>query len=221
MLEALFILFAFGGLWFWGLFALASLLLIVCLENDKGVAATTVFVGTLAAVLFLGNAGWLTWVFQNPLYFGLGVLGYLAVGVGWGIGKWWVYVRDCAIRYRRERRAWLERHSKAGAPQDGLDVAECREALRTEVLTGEIKEAWQAYVKVLYYGKKITKPMARRCKGQITAWMTYWPWSALWTLINDPVRRTFCWVYEQLSGTLQAISDRAFQGIENEMEDDD
>jgi hypothetical protein len=49
--------------------------------------------------------------------------------------------------------------------------------------------------------------------------MTYWPWSALWTLINDPVRRFFCWIYEQISGVLQEISDRAFQNIENEMED--
>lgn len=212
MLEAMLILFAFGGFWFWSLFGLASLLLIVCLEKDNGSVATVVFVGTLAAVLFLGNSGWLTWVFQNPLYFGMGVLGYLAVGVGWGIGKWWIYVRDCAMRHRRERRTWLG----SGCYQDGLDVAECRVALRTEVLTGEIKAAWQTYVRAHYHGKKITKPMARRCKGQITAWMTYWPWSALWTLINDPVRRTFCWVYEQLSGTLQAISDRAFQGMEDD-----
>ncbi len=214
MLEALLILLAFGGFWFWGLFGLASLLLILCLEEDNGVAATAVFVVALTAMLFLGNTSWLTWVFQNPLYFGLGVLGYLTVGVGWGVGKWWVYVRDCAMRYRRERREWLE--MQAGSPQDGLDVAECREALRTGALTGEIKDAWLDYVEGRYHGKKITKPLARRYKGRITAWMTYWPWSALWTLINDPVRRFFCWVYEQLSGVLQAISDRAFQDIDME-----
>ena len=75
MLEALFFLFAFGGLWFWGLLAFASLLLILCLERDNGAIATVVFVGTLAAMVCLGNAGWLTWVFQNPLYFGLGASG--------------------------------------------------------------------------------------------------------------------------------------------------
>jgi hypothetical protein len=158
-------------------------------------------------------------MFQNPLYFGLGVLGYLAVGVGWGVGKWWVYVRDCALRYRRERREWLERKIAEHEGDTTALAPEYREASRTGVLTGGVKWAWQSYVRNRYYGKKITKPMASLCKGQITAWMTYWPWSALWTLINDPVRRTFCWVYEQLSGTLQAISDRAFQGIE--MEDDD
>ena len=213
MLEAMLILFVFGGVWFWGLLGLASLLLITALERDKGSAATVVFVGTLAALLFMGNSSWLTWVFQNPLYFGLGVLGYLTVGVGWGIGKWWIYVRDCAIRHRRKRREWLGRHGKTGAPQDGLDVAECREALRTGVLTGEIKEAWQKHVRDYW---EITKPMASRCKGKIVAWMTYWPWSALWTLINDPVRRFFSWAYGQLSGMLQGISDRAFKDIEME-----
>jgi len=220
MWEALLILFAFGGLWFWSLIGFASLLIIVCLEKDRGMVATGVFAVTLAAAMCLGNASWLTWVFQNPFYFGLGVLGYLIVGVGWGVGKWWVYVRDCAARHRRARREWLGRHCEAGAPQDRLGVAECREALRTGVFTGKIKEAWQEYVsRGHYYGNKITKPMAHRCKGRITAWMTYWPWSALWTLINDPVRRFFCWAYEQLSGTLQEISDRAFKDIE--MEEDD
>ncbi len=218
MLEAMLILFVFGGIWFWGLIGLASLLLILALEEDSGITATVVFVVTLAATLFLGNISWLTWVFQNPLYFGLGVLGYLTVGVGWGIGKWWIYVRDCSLRYRRERREWLER--RAELPKGVSGVPEWREALRTGVLMGGVKKAWQDYVRDRYYGKKITKPMANRCKGQITVWMTYWPWSALWTLVNDPVRRFFCWVYEQLSDMLQAISNRAFQDIENEMEDD-
>jgi len=217
MLEALFVLFAFGGFWFWGLFGLASLLLILALEKDSGFVTTAVFVVTLAVMVCLGNAGWLTWVFQNPLYFGLGVLGYLAVGVGYGTGKWWLYVRDCATRYRQVRREWLLREVEEGV----TPAAECREASRTGVFTGEVKREWRFYVKDHYFGKKITKPSASRCKSQIITWMTYWPWSALWTLINDPVRRFFCWVYEQLSGTLQAISDRAFQGIENEMEEDD
>lgn len=217
MLEALFVLFAFGGLWFWSLLGLASLLLIVCLEKDSGFVTTVVFAVTLAVLLCLGNANWLTWVFQNPLYFGLGVLGYLAVGVGWGVGKWWAYVRNCAARYRRERREWLERQIEKG----DLGVAGCREALRTGVLKDSAKWAWKTYIKDRYYGSQITKPSASHCKGQITVWMTYWPWSALWTLINDPVRRFFCWAYEQLSGVLQEISNRAFQDIENEMEDDD
>jgi hypothetical protein len=220
MWEALLILFAFGGFWFWSLLGLASLLLIVCLEKDSGFVTTVVFAVTLAVMLLLGNAGWLTWVFQNPLYFGLGVLGYLAVGVGWGVGKWWIYVRDCALRYRRARREWLERPCSPQAPEDGLDVSEWLNARRTEVLTGRVKKAWQRYVRDHCQWKKITKPLASRYKGQIITWMTYWPWSALWTLINDPVRRFFRWAYEQLSGTLQAISNRAFQDIENEMEDD-
>jgi hypothetical protein len=105
--------------------------------------------------------------------------------------------------------------------QGDASSTEYREALRTGVLTGEVKRVWIRYVKDRHYGKKVTKPSVSRCKSQIITWMTYWPWSALWTLINDPVRRFFCWAYEQLSGTLQAISNRAFQDIENEMEDND
>jgi hypothetical protein len=218
MLEVLFFLFAFGGFWFWGLFGVASLSLILCLERDNEIGATGVFIVTLAALLCLGNASWLTWVFQNPLYFGLGVAGYLLAGVGWGIGKWCVYVRDCNARYYRARREWLE----AQVAQDcgTAYVEQCKEALRTGVLAGAVKDTWKHYVKKRTF-LDLGKPMIREHKWRVIAQMTYWPWSALWTLINDPVRRFFSWAYERLSGTLQAISNRAFRDIDEELADDD
>lgn len=58
------------------------------------------------------------------------------------------------------------------------------------------------------------KPLVRENKTRIVAWMSYWPASMAWTLIDDPVRRTFLAIYDHIGGSLQRISDRRFAGIE-------
>ena len=50
-------------------------------------------------------------------------------------------------------------------------------------------------------------------KGKIIGWMAYWPISAAWTVLNDPVRRLFEAVYNGIAKSLQSISDKAFSGI--------
>jgi len=50
-------------------------------------------------------------------------------------------------------------------------------------------------------------------KSRYLIWMTYWPVSAFWTLINDPVRRAFNAIYNAMAGSLQASSNKAFEKI--------
>jgi hypothetical protein len=45
-------------------------------------------------------------------------------------------------------------------------------------------------------------------------WIMYWPWSMIWTLINDPVRSMVEYLYQKLQGTYQAVSDRMFKEFE-------
>lgn len=46
-------------------------------------------------------------------------------------------------------------------------------------------------------------------KSDIFGWFYFWPLSAAWTLLNDPVRRLFNAVYDQIAGSLQRIADKA------------
>jgi hypothetical protein len=56
-------------------------------------------------------------------------------------------------------------------------------------------------------------PQAKNEKARITRWMSFWPMSALWTLINDPIRRAFEEIYHLISKALQEISDAAFADV--------
>lgn len=52
-----------------------------------------------------------------------------------------------------------------------------------------------------------------RNKSRILVWMSYWPFSALWTLINDPIKKIFQHIQMKLSGTYQKMSDKIFKGF--------
>ena len=210
-------LFLFGTLWFWGLLALASLCIIWALEDDNVGGATVAFLVTLAAVFFLGNSSWLTWIMGNPLRIGLLVGTYLLIGVGWGISKWWIYLHDASARNRAERMDWLQRRLEILRPNaDNVEKYEAalEQGYVFRLWPLKVKTDWERYVKVEYYGKVIKKPMVSANKSCITGWMTYWPWSVLWTIINDPVRRFYKWAYTHLRGLLQGMSDKAFKDLD-------
>ncbi|GEM_PF-6496025 len=61
------------------------------------------------------------------------------------------------------------------------------------------------------------RPQAREHKAQITLWMTYWPWSATWTVVNDPVRRAFRWSYQRVQDCYEWISGRVFRDLDKDL----
>lgn len=58
-------------------------------------------------------------------------------------------------------------------------------------------------------GRSVRYPIVvSNFKARITGWMTYWPWVALWTLIDDPIRRIFQRIYTAIAGQLQGMANR-------------
>lgn len=47
-------------------------------------------------------------------------------------------------------------------------------------------------------------------KGVIIMWIVFWPFSALWTLLDDPVRRLASAIYTELVGVYERISQRVW-----------
>jgi hypothetical protein len=59
-------------------------------------------------------------------------------------------------------------------------------------------------------------PQVKEYKSNIMTWMTYWPFSMIWTLINDPIKRAFREIYEKISKFMQGMSDRIFKPLVDE-----
>jgi len=56
-------------------------------------------------------------------------------------------------------------------------------------------------------------PQVSKYKSRILGWMMLWPASMVWTVINDPVRHIFEWIYDHIGGGMQAISNRVFRDV--------
>jgi hypothetical protein len=215
-MSALLVLLVFGGLGFWTAVVITSCVIILCLEKESGTGATVFGLIGLGFIVGFGNLAVFPWILANPLLILGYVLGYLGLGVVYGVFRWWLLLQDRATLYREKRAEWLGDFLSTAAKDE-------REALEGGgKLTRSALKDWQARVKE-YRQKRppvyLTKPALSRHKGDILAWMTYWPWSGLWLLINDPVRRAFKYVYARISGTLQHMADRIFAEIDNELDD--
>lgn len=184
----------FGTMGFWALLAISSILILTCIENDREFAAFLSVIGTAVAVQLFSGVSLLHILIYNPAAIFWGALLYLAIGTAWSFFKWFLHVKDERKEYDKKLVKYEEKLA------------------RTKKMTPADRH-WNKPPK-----PDAEIPQAMEYKSRIVGWMTFWPWSALWFVINDPVRRAFNAIYEKLQGTYQSIANSAFAGVE--IEDD-
>jgi len=214
MLEHIVLLpiFVVMGFWWWLLIIAASCFVIWSLEYDNLFSATATLLGTIVLMTVFGSSQLLEYMLS-----GWGTLvviaGYLACGVVWSFIKWYLYLIDRRADYIREKASWLKNEGI-----EGTDIPE------------DQKDAWLKYLVTntefavyAYNNNGPTKnivvtlvPLATENKTKIVTWMTYWPWSLVWTMLADIVKRVFEHIYNMLLGWLQAISNWVFSAINND-----
>lgn len=65
-----------------------------------------------------------------------------------------------------------------------------------------------------YYSKCVKKPTAKDNKERITIWIGYWPFSILWTLMNDFVTKITKAIYNKIAGLFDKMSDNVFKELD-------
>lgn len=64
----------------------------------------------------------------------------------------------------------------------------------------------------LSYNKpKINIPQASDNKGRIVAWVSYWPFSLIGTILNDPFRKLFNFIFNQFKGLYQRMANNIYK----------
>lgn len=150
--------------------------------------SSTIFSLTLVFVLgfCIKDWSWVTFLLEHPITSVLYVLGYFGAGVLWGFAKWFSFLRTWADKYKK--------FMASDSRNKSLDV----------FISGTFR--------MNYSGP--FPPTASAFSVQIINWIAYWPLSALWTLLNDPLRRFASWVYRNLfAGTYQRIANYVFKDI--------
>jgi len=202
----MFELFVIGTFWFWALIIAELVLLFVFIENENGVEATVSLVIFAACLQWLGNVDLIGYVLSNPLSILAVVAAYFVIGSVWGIIKWWVFCRDRLEEYQDARENFLRSH--------GADPS-----LKT--MPENLRAAWKKWLddhRNYDQGRTLDEaPRASKNKSRIMRWMSFWPVSMIWSLINDFVKRIFKTIYQKIAGFLQRISDNMFGSIRDDL----
>lgn len=201
-------LFALGTFWFWVLVAVHFCVLLALIEYEKTGWATFSMIATFAALYFLGDFNVVTAALRNPgLTAGI-IGGYFVAGTAWSVAKWWFFVRRCREDYDKLKATFLRQNGIEGSAIPDNLKAKWKESLTSHYRYGSERR---------YSFSNGVIPKASDHKSRIMTWMCYWPWSMVWTLINDPVKRLFKQIYLQIAGMLQRISNSVFSGVEDDL----
>lgn len=188
---------ALGTIGFWIFTIILTGIIWTLLEVDKPGWATFSMIVALTAFSFLGDFSIIDLVRNEPLKF-VGLMGgYVIAGVLWSIAKWYFHVSSQARKYTEMKSNWMEI---------------CEIPPKTIINDQQRKDFFSANYGAVTIS---TRPKAKRNKGRILSWMMYWPWSASWTIINDPVVRLFKEIYAKLSTVFDKISAHAYKGIDD------
>lgn len=174
--------------------------LAACTEHDNPGLATILLIGVAALAQVFSPIQPFTLLLAKPLTAIAFVLVYLLAGAAYSVYKWWSYSRHVIDIYNDNVASYLK---KKGKTREELSEYEFSD------MVGNAK------LQAVGHSKDLPLLVAQH-KSMITGWMCYWPASAAWTLINDPVRRLFRAIYRYLASTLQGISDSVFADVKGD-----
>lgn len=201
--------FIIGGVWFWLLSIVVLCLLLWEIHEEKPIIGLFTVGFYLALIHLFGDASVPSTLVSSPWILYLGIPIYVVAGVVWGLIKWSLYTNRHVIEYKQSRRRWLLEKQRGEHPAlVGVTITE-----DTTVPT-ELRSEWKGGT--VGWANRRGKPSARNEKWKIITWMCYWPFSMLWTVLDEPWR----YIYEVLSSVFQRISDKLYSNAGYDVDTD-
>jgi hypothetical protein len=168
------------------LIILSAIIASELLDTDQPGKATFLVAVVIGILAVLGNFNPILWVESNPYGTVAYVVGYFVVGSIWSVGKWAFWLNKSKRRIQDLLAEWPNHKLKDLSSQ-----------LRAQKLPTSFP------------------PKVGDYKSRIIGWITLWPASVAWTLLNDPVRWIGEQIYAHLGGMMQRISNRIFSDFDS------
>jgi len=211
-----------GSAWFWAVTIGLFFLILVLEETDRYFFAG---LSVLAFVFVMEQSGAIS-IFTSPLVVLKWGAVYMVVGAAWSFVKWFSYLHQRSDTLKKLKLRWLKERN-AEVTRNDAELADVLDLLPvvvgTKIPKGELSNyrdflTAEGYLGRQNYGSTSVIPKISDNKAKVTGWMIWWPWSALWTIFNDPIRRLANAIYNQLQDVYQALADRVFAKFEIEDE---
>jgi len=215
MFETIFLALAFGTFWFYALCFMVFILILALEENDHEFFSMGVIV---AFIILMEHAGSFD-LLASPWVLVQWTVVYMVAGVVWSFVKWFAFLHKEADVIRELRFDFLQMKMKGN--DINFDIGKITE--KTKV-PAELKSEFRNYLKEKHYLSRrmydgyddntLLVPMVKNYKAKITRWIIWWPTSAVWTLLSDPLVRFANFVFSRLKGTYQRIANKVFAEFE-------
>lgn len=211
-------------------------------EREHPFWATLTILATVAGAWWYGIPV-VSWMYGHVPLLAAGFGLYLAAGVWWVWYKWWRLVRTVykALNERlvvwplpteedvlgvvREIEADLENAKVDPRHRASRLYLDASGAILRDKIARDQRQAWKDKALTLAHHVedlsnlkydvatgKFDLPL-RDYKGRITTWMAFWPFSLVWTLVDDLVIRLWENLYEMLTGTFRRIFESVFRDV--------
>jgi hypothetical protein len=130
---------------------------------------------------------------------------YVVCGVAWSFIKWFSFLHNYRDQFREYKGKFLTtKHIPVTATVPADLMPSFKDWLNQNY-------SWRRGDVNLIGLQNFERPRAKQNKTRIVAWASYWPFSFVGTLLNDPVRRLFSWLFTAFSSLYQRMSDYVFR----------
>lgn len=192
-------IFLVGSFWFFALVGLTCVALVVALEAESPLWAGAILLGFCLTLHLLGDFNAFGWAWSNPLTTLVYTSSYFGIGALWSVAKWWFFVRNKRDKYDEVKYNFIKDYK--------LDMT------INDVIPGKHRKVFKEQL----VWTDTSMPEARRNKSRIMTWMTYWPWSVVWTMLNDPIKKLFRMIYRRLQRLYEKISESLWKGVDADL----
>lgn len=187
-------LFVFGSIGFWCL--CAGILGGMIWFTDKEWPGCSILLAAATAAFFylVYGVNPVVWALAHKQEAAMLVGGYFAVGTIWAVVRWAFWVQKLMDRLKPS----IEFFETTRAPQAA--VAKGTDQYKSMLLQYLNSEAINKFDTAF-------PPKLRSNKSRILFWIGFWPFSAIWTLINEPIKKIAHFIYNRLTGVLGWITE--------------
>lgn len=195
-----------GFTWWFAIYIVAiSIVFIWAIEDDKpGLALVMTIVGVAILTLF-STFNPFTWITQHPYTFIKFCVAYIPIGLAYSMIKYYFYLKERTRVFDKRFENFLEKYK--------LDST-----ITYENLPVEYRSKCYEYMDNYSGGYNLLNMTFGDSTKHIVFWMGYWPWSAFWTLLNNPIKWLLEWLRDQFIGVYRRIWLRSVGKRQNVMD---
>jgi hypothetical protein len=185
-----------------GAWVVIAILMAILLEFEKEGWATTFFSLGIALLLWNFRTDIWTFISSNPTATIGFTITYILIGVVWSFLKWNSYVKNAFNKLKTLKADFIREHKEINEKNRAKFNSKVQYSGITKGDGGTLYLHDETLEEII---EKIS-PIASEKKSVITSWISYWPVSLMATLLNNPFRKFFEWVYDNLSGYYDKIT---------------